>query len=292
MDIIPLTGHADRLGEGPVWDDGRGRLIWTDIESRTLRTIRPDGADFASWPMPDRVTAMGLTQSGRLILALARSVALYDPASGAVDTIAAFDFMPPQNRLNDGKVGPDGAFWVGSMDERPNREKVASLYRITAGGRVDTVFENEVHVSNGLAWTPDARTMFWVNTRGAWIDRFDFDAATGGLTNRTRIATPDDAIGRPDGGACDALGRYWSAGVSAGTLNCFSRNGELIEHIKLPVAAPTMPCFGGAGLTTLFLTSLSDGLSPERAAGHPHNGRLLALDVGVAGAAVARFKEA
>ncbi|MDR3375483.1 MAG: SMP-30/gluconolactonase/LRE family protein [Ancalomicrobiaceae bacterium] len=291
MDIIPLTEHVDTLGEGPTWDEANDRLIWTDIEARALRTIRPDGSGFASWPMPDRVTALGLCDSGRLILALARSVALYDAASGAFETIASFDFMPAQNRLNDGKVGPDGAFWVGSMDERPNRERVASLYRITAGGHVQTVYENEVHVSNGLAWTPDGGTMFWTNTRGPWIDRFDFDAATGTLANRSRIATLDDVIGRPDGGACDMLGRYWSAGVSAGTLNCFTRDGVLIGHIKVPVAGPTMPCFGGAGLNTLFLTSLSNA-SPERLAGHPYNGRLLAIDVGVAGAAVSRFKGA
>lgn len=291
MEITALTTRVNRLGEGPTWDDRNNRLIWTDIESRVLHAIRPDGSGLETWIMPDRVCSLGLTTKGRLIVAFPRSVQFFEPESGIFDMIARFDHEPDHVRLNDGKVGPDGAFWVGSMDENPDRQCIGSLYRVTADGRVETKLEKAAHVSNGLAWSPNGKTMFWSNSRGPWIDRFDFDPETGNLSNRVRIATLDDTTGRPDGGACDALGRYWSAGVSAGYLNCFLPDGTLVEHIKLPVAAPTMPCFGGLDLKTLFLTNLTEGVSEERMTAHPLSGRLLTLDVGVAGAPVSRFRE-
>ena len=291
MEFTVLTDHVCRLGEGPTWDAANDRLIWTDIESSVLHTIRPDGSAFATWPMPDRVGSLGLCESGRLIVAFARSVAYFDPATGTVTPIADFSHEPAHNRLNDGKVGPDGAFWVGSMDERPDRQKIGTLYRITGDGRVEAKLPQEVHVSNGLAWSPDGGTMFYSDSRAAWIDRFDFDVATGGLSNRVRIRQVEDSFGRPDGAACDALGRYWSAGVSAGYLNCYDRDGAIVAHIKVPVAAPTMPCFGGPGLASVFLTSLTDGVSAERMAAHSVTGQLIRLDVGVAGAAVHQFRD-
>lgn len=291
MDFRVLSTKQNRLGEGPTWDDRTGRLIWTDIESRVLHAMNADGSGFETWLMPDRVCSLGLTTRGRLILSFPKSVQLFDLDTSIFEMLARFDHEPANMRLNDGKVGPDGAFWVGSMDENKDRQQIGSLYRVLADGTVETKLHHEVHVSNGLAWSPDGRTMFYSNSRGGWIDRFDFDASTGAMTGRVRIATPDDTIGRPDGAACDALGRYWSAGVSAGFLNCFDRDGHLVEHIKVPVAAPTMPCFGGDGLKTLFLTSLTEGVSDERLAAHPLTGQLIALDVGVAGAAVSRFKE-
>jgi len=286
-----LSPRVDRLGEGPTWDDRTNRLVWTDIEGCMLHAIRADGSGYETWVMRDRVCSLGLTTRGRLIIAFPKSVQLFDPETGILDLLARIDHEPAHVRLNDGKVGPDGAFWVGSMDEQKDRQCIGSLYRVTADGKVETKLEHAVHVSNGLAWSPDGRTMFYSNSRGPWIDRFDFDPATGALSGRTRIATLDDTTGRPDGGACDALGRYWSAGVSAGYLNCFLPDGTLVEHIKVPVAAPTMPCFGGEGLRTLFLTSLTEGVSEERLAAHPLTGQVIALDVGVAGAPVHRFRE-
>ena len=291
MDITALTAHVNRLGEGPTWDAANDRLIWTDIEGRALHTIRVDGSDFATWPMADRVGSFGLCESGRLIVAFAHSIAYFDPATGGIEEIGRVDDELATNRFNDGKVGPDGAFWVGTMDERPNRQKVGSLYRVTGDGRIERRLHQEVFVSNGLAWTGDGRRMYYSDSRAAWIDRFDFDPATGEMTNRTRIATLEDATGRPDGATCDSLGRYWSAGVSAGFLNCFEPDGTLVEHIKVPVAAPTMPCFGGPDLKTLFVTSLIEGVSDERMNAHPLSGRLIKLDVGVAGIPANLFRD-
>jgi sugar lactone lactonase YvrE len=133
--------------------------------------------------------------------------------------------------------------------------------------------------------------MFHSDSRGKWIDRWAFDPATGSLSNRRRLADLDDQTGRPDGGATDAEGCYWSSGVSAARLNRFSPDGKLMASYPMPVGAPTMPCFAGPDLRTLFVTSLRAGRSPELLAKYPLTGRLIAARVDVAGSPVTRFKD-
>ncbi len=203
-----------------------------------------------------------MTASGALVVALRDSVILFDPRTERRVELCRIEADQPETRLNDGRVGPDGAFWVGSMDDRPNKEPIGALYRVDPSGRVERKVEGLV-ISNGLAWTADGGTMFHADSRGPWIDRWRFDPATGAISERARLATLDDKVGRPDGGCCDAEGFYWSAGVSAGRLNRFAPDGSLADSFALPVPAPTMPCFGGPDFRTLYLTSLTEGRSAE-----------------------------
>ena len=116
-----------------------------------------------------------------------------------------------------------------------------------------------VKVSNGLAWSADARTLYHSDSRGPWIDRWDFHPTTGAISNRRRIVTLTESDGRPDGGATDIEGGYWSCGVSAGCLNRFAPDGRLLARYDLPIPAPTMCAFGGADMRTLFITSARQG---------------------------------
>jgi sugar lactone lactonase YvrE len=227
-------------------------------------------------------------------VALRHEVGIFDPDSGDFRRLASIEAeRGSDTRLNDGKVGPDGAFWVGTMDdrERPDKEPIGSLYRVTADGKVERKIEGVI-VSNGLAFSPDGRTMFHSDSRAKWIDRWSLDPATGAISDRKRIADLDDATGRPDGGATDAEGFYWSAGVSAARLNRFSPEGKLVMTIPVPVAAPTMPCFGGAGLRTLYVTSLRVGRSDEMLARYPLTGIVIAAASPIAGSRVGRFRDA
>jgi len=215
---------------------------------------------------------------------LAREVILFDPETGARDSLWNGYDEPQSSRLNDGKIGPDGALWVGSMDARPQREPISKLYRVTADGTAQVKAEG-FEISNGLAWTADGKTMFHTDSRGPWIDRYDFDASTGDISARTRIRILDEKTGRPDGGACDSEGHYWSAGVSAGVLNRFDRDGTLLTSFSMPVPAPTMPCFCGRDLTFVAVTShrLGDVEVPQ-------SGGVHLAKAPVAGAKVARMK--
>ncbi|WP_270937568.1 SMP-30/gluconolactonase/LRE family protein [Falsiroseomonas oryzae] len=275
------------VGESPVWDEATGRLWWVDIRAPALHRTDPATGATETWPLAEPVGSLGLCRSGAVLLALRSGIHRFDPTDGTLDLLAAPERDRPANRLNDGKVSPEGRFLVGSMDDRPEKAATGALWRLDPGARDCALLADGLIVSNGLAWSPDGRTLWHSDSRASVIWTWRYDPATGAATDRREVARPDAATGRPDGAAMDAEGGYWSAGVSAGRLNRWMPDGRLDRVIKLPVAAPTMPCFGGPGLRTLFVTSLR----PADGRATPRDGTLLALDPGIAGVPVGRFAD-
>lgn len=292
LDFKPLVDTRFQLGEGPTYDDRRSALWFCDIVNRALHRVVLATLELGIWTFPSEVCSFGLAESGRLVVALRDEVGMFDPDSGDFQRLAQITLNPLEARLNDGKVGPDGAFWVGSMAKKEggSRPAAGALYRVDAGGNVERKVDS-IATANGLAFSPDGKTMFHTDTGAPWIDRWKIDAATGAISDRKRIATPDDTVGRPDGGATDAEGNYWSAGFSAGRLNRFSPDGELLESNKLPVAATTMPCFGGDGLKTLFVTSSRDGIAQDLLDRFSLTGSVMVVESPVAGSPVSRFRD-
>ncbi len=283
MDFALLADLKGVLLESPVWDEVRESLFLCDIEGGLIHQIGLDGEQRGRWQMGDKVASLGLCDSGRLVVALSRQVVIFDPETGQRDALwDGFD-EPATSRLNDGKVGPDGAFWVGSMDGRADRQPISRLYRVTAEG-TQVMIADGIRISNGLAWNAEGTRMFLSDSRGPWIDRFDFDTATGALANRIRIRDLDEATGRPDGAACDADGYYWSAGISAGVINRFAPDGTLDRRLPFPVPAPTMPCFCGPGLRQMAVTTFRPGDE------YPLSGGVFLADAPVAGAPVSRLR--
>ena len=279
IELLPIRTE---LGESPVWDAAREALWFVDVHAQAVHRLEVATDRLDTWPMPERCGSIGLCESGQILVALKRAVHLLDPESGRLEHFADVEIGAPEgNRLNDGKVAPDGSFWVGSMDDRPERQPTGSLYRITPDARVEKKFDG-ITISNGLAWSADGRTMFYSDSRGIWIRRYRYDLASGAISDMQVIAEPTLEQGRPDGAATDVAGFYWSAGVSSGFLNRFSHAGELVEQIALPVPNPTMPCFTGADMKTVYVTSLMR--DP-----HPNSGGLVRLELDVAGVPVARF---
>ncbi|MBW6401398.1 SMP-30/gluconolactonase/LRE family protein [Roseomonas sp. HJA6] len=275
------------LAESPVWDDDAGALWLVEITERRVLRVAPESGAITRFDMPAEIGSLGLTADGRLVVALRTGVHLFDPASGRLDFLVAPETDVTASRLNDGRVGPDGNFWVGSMDaRRPVRDRSGALYRVTPQGACTRVADG-FYVSNGLAWSPDGRRMYHADSRGIYVQVFDFDPRDGAATNPRRLLTLTEQDGLPDGAAVDAEGFYWSAGITADVLNRIAPDGSIVERIPLPISAPTMPCFGGADLRTLFVTSLASDRS-----GSFQHGRLIALDVGVAGLPTQRFGQA
>lgn len=272
------------IGEGPVWDATSGLLWFVDILAQALFSYAPADGSMTRYDMPDQISSIGLTMTERLIVSLRTAVYLFTPRTGQLELFAQLDVEAPRDRLNDGKVGPDGCFWVGSMHNSRPRLPTGALYRIAPDGKVSK-FISGLKVSNGLAWSPDHRTMYHADSGAAIIRAYDFDPRNGTASNPRVFAQPDEAMGLPDGAAIDVDGNYWSAGVSAGCLNVFSPAGSLLRRIPVPMAAPTMPCFGGSDMRTLFVTGLTrmDGDRILSA------GRLMSCRVDIAGAPVARF---
>lgn len=235
--------------------------------------------------MEEPVCSLGIADDGRLVVAMLSGVYLLDLATARRELVGIPEPMVAARtagpRLNDGKVGPDGAFWVGSM--HPDAP-TAGLFRVSGDAGVEPKATG-LGASNGLAFSADGSLMLHSDSRLQFIDTYAFDAKSGSISNRRRIATPDEANGRPDGGATDMANSYWSAGVSAGCLNRYDFSGNLLEKVRVHPRAPTMPCFGGPELKTLFFTSLQrPGNTSE------HCGGLYFLQVEEPGVPVSRFR--
>jgi len=273
------------VAESPVWDAANRRVLFCDIGGKRINALAVDSGERDGWDFPEVVGSFGLCRSGRLVVAQRHHVVLFDPDTGARHDLTPKVAEPPTNRLNDGKVGPDGAFWVGSMDENSPRQKIAALYRVTADGHITRV-EDGYAVSNGLAWSADGRIMYHSDSTAAIIEAWDFDAATGARTNRRIVATLTNDEGRPDGAATDMDGNYWSAGPSAGCINCFSPDGKLLRKWAFPVPGPTMPCFAEE---RLYVTSLREGKPAAVLAEFPALGGLFRAKAPAKGAPVGLF---
>ena len=248
---------GNRVGEAPNWDAQTQSLLWIDVRAPAVFRLDPATDALTRWALPEVVGAMGITAPGSVVLAMQRSLALLELRSGRLSTLCRIDREPAHNRLNDGKVSPTGRWFVfGSMDDRPNdKQPTGALYVAAAGGAVRLLHEG-VTVANGIAFSPDAATIYFSDSHLGRVWHAPWDEATGDMGPPALLCAPDELAGRPDGAAVDGIGDYWSAGVSAGVINRFGPDGALRARIELPCRAPTMPCFGGAERTDVYVTSL------------------------------------
>ena len=282
IEVVDPAG-AD-LGECPVWSPDEQALHWVDIEGRRIHRYEPSTGSTAIQEVAGRPGAIARTDHpGRWLIALETSLAWFDWSSGKTTPWIALEQGDSGNRMNDGRTDPSGRFWVGSMFPQPAANRfTGNLYRVTAGGTTSTIRTN-VGVSNGLAFDPQRRRMYWADTLHDMVWHFDYDDETGEVRNETPFIDFSGLPGRPDGACVDSEGCYWIAGVYGWAVMRFTPEGQLDRTIELPVEAPTMPAFGGPDLTTLFITSIGAGGSRPPAPGQPHAGSLLAVETNVAG---------
>jgi len=287
-DITALPTPVCLLGESPFWHPQEQALYWCDIPGRTLHHWKPDTAEHASWQFYTELGSCAPLASGGLLLALRGGLLRFNPATGRRVWLAAAPYDVAVERFNDGKTDPQGRFWVGTIWE-PRDGPRAALYRFDQAGLA--LAADGVTVSNGLAWSPDGATMYWADTPAHVVYALDFDRARGAASNRRTFAAfakPAGAdlngyAGRPDGAAVDAEGCYWVAMFEGGRVLRISPAGEILQEVRLPVRCPTMPCFGGDDLKTLYITTAREKRPPEELASQPLAGHVLQLRVEVPG---------
>jgi len=265
------VASGDVLGETPLWCERAQKLWWVDIERRLHRAFDPASGACATFQHAcGFLGSQALTRDGAHLVARDLSLSRHDAASG-VSTLLADVERGPDNRLNDGRVDARGRLWIGTMDNALHRPKGA-LYRVDPDGAVTRQF-GDVIVTNGIAFAPDNRTLYFTDTRRHRSFRFDLDLDDGTIRNRQIFADYTTTGDRPDGACVDVDGGIWTAFFSGERVVRYRPDGTIDLVIPMPVTNPTCVCFGGHDLRTLFVTSarkfLDDAqLARESAAGH------------------------
>ena len=308
-----VTNTPDQLGESPFWHPAEGRLYWMDIPGRQLHRLHVASGAQQSWAMPSEPGCMAPAESGGLVLALRSGVYRARTWGGALECIEAAPYDTAVMRFNDGKADPKGRFWSGTIDETRTAAN-AQLWSLDGRGETPHLESKAggATTGNGLAWSPDARTLYWADTPSHTIRAWDWNADDNTLTRpRVFASWPGKPAGwqagmdnsgeqghahggyggRPDGAAVDVLGNYWVAMFEGGRILKLSPTGETLADWPLPAQCPTMPCFGGDDLQTLYVTSARKNRPDAELQAFPDSGCVFAMRVDVPGLPVNFFRD-
>jgi sugar lactone lactonase YvrE len=296
-DIHALPVEPCLLGESPLWHRHQQVLWWCDIPGHRLHRWEPSNSRHRVWTFETDVACCAAIEgSDDLLLGMRDGLWRFHPATGERTLLAAAPYDTARERFNDGKADPQGRFWVGTIYE-PRDPPLAALYCL-ADGQL-TRRADGIVTSNGLAVSPDQRTMYWTDTKAHTIYAWDFDAATGTIAGRRDFATfapkqagqgLDGYGGRPDGAAVDVEGAYWVAMFEGRQVLRLSPQGEVLQALRLPAQCPTMVAFGDEDLRTLYITTARHGRSAEELQALPLSGCVLRVRVDVAGEPIAAVR--
>lgn len=292
MDIECVVDIRADTGECPVWDLERQVLWWVDIPGCRLYRFDPASGENRAFELPSPCGAFALRERGGMLLALKSGLHLFEPSTGGLTFVAPPPFEHPDDRFNDGRCDRQGRFWVCSMRDPQDADAKAGLfYRLDADLHIEPVIDGLI-TGNGLAFSPDGRTMYMSDSHASvqTIWAFDYDPASGAIANRRVFADMHEVAGRPDGAAVDADGCYWIAANSGGQLVRYTPRGRIERRIALPVQRPTMLAFGGPALDTIYVTSQTPRPGDPPLEQQPHAGGLFALSPGIKGLPEPRFR--
>lgn len=292
MAEVTVAYQSDNyLGESPFWSAREQALYWINCEQPPqLHRWHPDTGAHKIWPMPKRIGGFVFKDDGGMLVALTDGVYDFDPESEAL-TLRAPSPLPDHVKLHECQCDRQGRMWVGSFDHHfPADRSAAGGHWFRLDRDVLTPVIDNVAVANGLAFSPDGRTLYCANTPSRTVDAYDLDEATGALSNRRTFLTLALGDGHIDGATVDSEGGYWLAVVATGTLRRYRPDGALDLTIALPCSNPTKPAFGGAELDTIFVTSTRMVLKPD-APGADANGQIYATNTNFAGIQENYFSE-
>lgn len=274
-----LWNCACGTGEGPLWSATEQALWFVDIPGQRLLRYTPATARREEWPTPFKPGLVTLATGGGLVVGLGHALARFDPATGEFTPFCEVEADRPTNRINDGTVGPDGRLWFGTMDDTEVAQSGALYSWDPHQGLVR--HDDGFGVTNGPAFSPDARTFYLTDSFTRTV--FAFDHHEGRLSNRRVFLEIEAEAGFPDGTTVDAEGGLWMGLWEGWATRRYTPDGTRTHEIKLPVGNVTKVALGGRGLRTAFVTSACGGLSPDALAAQPLAGALFAFAAPVAG---------
>lgn len=263
------------LGEGAIWHPTEKKLYWIDIEGQYLYRYDPETKINDSFELGERVGTVVPVIGGGVLVALQNGIHFLDTQTGTLRFINN-PLTDTNIRFNDGKCDPSGRFWVGSMHLQQTKG-TAALYRMDTDGSIQKMVDG-VTISNGIAWSSDKRKMYYVDSPLHRIDVFDYDDATGNISNRRTVIIVPDNLGDPDGMTIDTEDKLWVALWGSNAVGRFDpTTGELLEKVEVPAPQITSCAFGGTNLDTLYITSAREGMNEDQLKEHPLSGALFAV---------------
>jgi sugar lactone lactonase YvrE len=271
---------GDHLGEGPSWQPDDRELNWVDINGGRLRRWRPEDDRQEALELGAPVSFAVARGGGGWAIGRQHEIALIGPG-GEESTLFRIADPPGDTRFNDARCDAAGRLWAGTMST-VRRPGDGSLYRVDRDGEAIAVVASTT-ISNGLGWSPDDSLFYFVDSPTQRIDAFDFDLASGAISNRRPWVEIDPADGLPDGLAVDAEGGVWLGLFGGGCVRRYDPDGRLDAVAELPVSNPTCPAFGGPELDRVYVTSAQHRLTPEQLEREPLAGAIFEIDAGVRG---------
>jgi sugar lactone lactonase YvrE len=292
-DPVCVAAVGDVCGEGAVWHAAHNAVYWTDINRFLIHRLNLVDSAVRTWLFDEPVTSLALTdREDVLVVVLGSHVILWEPASDARhDPLFRLEGSP-RVRLNDARCDPRGSLWIGSMRNNVNADGSSSeaggqdgiLVRVDPDGKV-TSWRKGVGISNTLAWSPDRRHFYFGDTLRNVIWVYDYDASTGAISNEHPFFQ-GFARGYPDGSAVDSEGYLWNCRFYGNCIVRVAPDGTIDQVVEMPVRNITTCTFGGADLTTLFVTTAS----AEAPRGERLSGNLFSIHTAVRGQSENRFR--
>ena len=282
MTQFQTIGPNCTLGEGPLWHPLRQELFWFDIPHGKLFRHNPAGGEDAVLvnTFDEPASAAGWIDRDRLVVATASGLFEFSIESGALSKLADLETDNPVTRSNDGRIGPDGSFWIGTMAD--NMTPKAGAYYRYHSGKVDKLF-GQVSVPNATCFSPNNEFVYLTDTFRKIIWRWALDKSGAPVGEKEAHIDLRAEKLNPDGAVCDAEGYLWNAQWGAWRIARYAPDGTFDRAIDLPVSQPTCPAFGGEDFSTLYITSAKQGLTEEMLKKEPDAGKILSLEVGVKG---------
>jgi sugar lactone lactonase YvrE len=286
-----VLDHRCLLGEGPVWDAKRKAICWIDILRGEIHEYNPDNQFHRTFSVHQMIGAVTICKNGNLLAAMKNGFGFVDRNSGAVHMIGNPESHLPGNRFNDGKTDPAGRFWAGTMSHTDEPER-GGLYLLDKDLTITKKAEN-ISISNGLAWSADHKTFYYIDTPTRRVFAYQYDKSTGEISNKRIIIQVAQEDGFPDGMTIDSENMLWIAHWDGWQVSRWNpETGNKIKTIPLPAARITSCCFGGEDLRDLYITSARKELSEEELEKHPHAGSLFVIkNIGYNGLPAFEFEQ-
>jgi sugar lactone lactonase YvrE len=284
----PLLHAQAQLGEGAIWNPLNQKLYWVDILGSAFHIYDPEAKTDRAFPTGDYVGTVVPLEDGDVLLALQTGIHRMNTETSEL-TLLSNPLPRGAVRFNDGKCDPSGRFWVGtiSMDGARGSSK---LYRYDRDGSLHEML-SDVSISNGIVWTTDKKTMYYNDTPTLTVQVFDYDDATGAISNRRIAFRIPEGHGYPDGMSIDTEDKLWIAMWGVGSINRYDpQSGALLQQVKVPAPHTSSCAFGGKDLQTLYITTARAEMEAGDLARYPLSGDLFIAEVEVRGVPANYYK--